>query len=220
MIRHRLLIVLSVSTAGLLLASVWLPMREAAVAQESSRQERQEESTEPPPLVVDRSDPLLLEEPEEEPRSPWEVKGPKGADNGPCYVCHANYEDEPMAEWHRKAGIGCTKCHGESLAHRNDEDNVTPPETMYWPERIDPACSECHKDHDVPARDVLARWGERCPEKTDAGAVVCTDCHGQHRLKFRTVWWNKRTGELVVREEGQRVKRRDEVPGPGEASSE
>ena len=66
------------------------------------------------------------------------------------------------------------------------------------PERIDPACQECHETHDVPAREVLKRWKERCPDKTDTGKIVCTDCHGYHRLPKRSVRWNKKTGDLII----------------------
>jgi cytochrome c3-like protein len=128
------------------------------------------------------------------------------ADNGSCYVCHGNYEEEPFALLHAKEDVGCADCHGESHDHRNDEDNITPPEKMYAAADIGPACAKCHETHDAPAVKVIARWRERCPAKTDAEKLVCTDCHGRHRLKFRTVWWDKKTGELVVRKEGQRTK--------------
>jgi len=218
--KHRVLIGGSILAVCVLFAGVWLCVRGVARA-EAPATEGQTPSPGPPPLVVDRNAPLLLDEPKEEPRDPWLPPEPKGADNGPCYVCHANYEQEPLAEVHRKANVGCEKCHGPSLAHRNDEDNVVPPEMMYWPERIDPACAECHPKHEASARDVLARWQKRCPEKTDPQSVVCTDCHGEHRLKLRTVWWDRKSGELVVRAEGERVKRRDEsAQPPPEAASQ
>jgi len=124
------------------------------------------------------------------------------ADNSPCYVCHANYDSEELVLAHAKQNIGCVKCHGDSYAHRNDEDNITPPDILYAEEMIGKACRECHETHDAPAVEVIARWQERCPAKEDPKTIVCTDCHGKHRLKFRTVWWDKKTRELVVREEG------------------
>ena len=158
----------------------------------------------PPPLVVDKDDPLLLEEPkkkEEEAFDPWATpKGPV-ADNKACFVCHANYEEEPLAKVHAEANIGCMKCHGESLDHRDDEDNITPPETMYPADKIDSSCEKCHEEHDVSATKVIERWQKKCPQKTDPTKIVCTDCHGQHRLKIRTVRWNKETGELIVGEQ-------------------
>jgi formate-dependent nitrite reductase cytochrome c552 subunit len=119
------------------------------------------------------------------------------ANNGACLVCHANYEDEPMAACHAKEGTGCMDCHGQSWAHRNDEGNVTPPDVLYPAAKIDVACKKCHEDHNAPAVKVIARWQERCPAKTKPSQVVCTDCHGEHRLKFRTVRWDKETRKLL-----------------------
>jgi hypothetical protein len=162
----------------------------------------------PPPLVIDRDKPLLLDEPAEKPKK---QEGPM-ADNTACFVCHGNYEEEQLAVIHAGEEVGCIDCHGESFAHRDDEDNVTPPDTMYWPEKIDPACQECHDTHDVPAREVLQRWKERCPEKTDFSKLVCTDCHGQHRLARRTVRWNKRTGELIIEKKDAPAQEAKKVP--------
>ena len=125
------------------------------------------------------------------------------ADNSACYVCHGNYEEEPLAQVHSRAEVGCVDCHGQSYDHRDDEDNVTPPDIMYWPEKIDDACQKCHRTHDAPARKVLARWKERCPGKKDVSTIVCTDCHGQHRLKVRTVRWDKRARKLIVHDKKQ-----------------
>lgn len=36
------------------------------------------------------------------------------ADNSRCFVCHANYEEEPLSVSHAKANIGCVRCHGNS----------------------------------------------------------------------------------------------------------
>ncbi len=128
------------------------------------------------------------------------------ADNFACYVCHGNYKEEVFVIWHGKADIGCVKCHGDSHDHRNDEDNIIPPEKMYPADQIEKCCVECHKQHDAPAVEVLARWQERCPEKTNPKDLVCTDCHGQHRLKLRTVRWDKKTGKVLD------VKKKDEKP--------
>ena len=38
---------------------------------------------------------------------------------------------------------------------------------------------------------------------SDAKDIVCIDCHGQHRLKIRTVRWDKQTKELIVRKPGK-----------------
>jgi len=147
-----------------------------------------------PPLTVDRDAPLLLEEPEPEEEEPQ--IGPV-ADNQACFVCHANYQEEPFATWHAKANVGCVDCHGASHAHRNDEDNITPPDVMYPRDRIERCCAECHDEHDVPAREVIAMFLKRCLDRTGAEQIVCTDCHGEHRLPRRVVRWDKRTGELL-----------------------
>jgi hypothetical protein len=148
------------------------------------------------PLKVDKSAPLLLEEP----------AAGKGKDqaflrvNDACYVCHGNYREEPMAVSHAEHDVSCMECHGPSLEHRNDEDNITPPDKMYALSKIDAGCrADCHTSHDAPAREVLRRWQERCPEKSDFSQVVCTDCHGFHRLPRRTVQWDKDTGKLLLR---------------------
>ena len=104
-----------------------------------------------------------------------------------------------MVAVHAKENIGCAKCHGISLAHRNDEDNVTAPDKMFAPERIDNACRQCHEDHVASARKVIAMFQARFPANTDPKKIVCTDCHGEHRLKVRSVFWDKGTGKLLGR---------------------
>jgi hypothetical protein len=135
-----------------------------------------------------------------------EEKDALEVDNFACHVCHGNYDGEELVVVHGKEGIGCIDCHGKSVDHRNDEDNIIPPDTMYAQADVDRMCSDCHDIHDAPARKVIQLWQERCPGKTDPKEIVCTDCHFQHRLPFRTVWWNKETGELIVRKEGERTK--------------
>jgi len=149
-----------------------------------------------PALKVDRSAPLLLDEPAEK-KSAAKTKGPK-ADNHACHVCHTNYQEEWLAVTHAENDVGCVKCHGESIAHRNDENNITPPDTMYPADAIAKRCAQCHETHDVPAQKVLARFAERCPNKKCGDPVVCTDCHGDHRLKLRSVRWDKKTGKLLT----------------------
>lgn len=149
-----------------------------------------------PALKVDKSAPLLLDEPAgKEAKSESYLRI-----NEACYVCHGNYREEPMAVDHAKNDVSCMKCHGPSLAHRNDEDNITPPDKMYSMAKIEAGCqADCHDTHDAPAREVLKRWQERCPQKTDFAQIVCTDCHGFHRLARRTVRWDKDTGALLMR---------------------
>ncbi|OHB78016.1 MAG: hypothetical protein A2W31_17945 [Planctomycetes bacterium RBG_16_64_10] len=118
-------------------------------------------------------------------------------ENQACFICHVNYQDEPLVTVHAAQNIGCAKCHGESHPHRSDENNTTPPDIMYPAAAIAPACRKCHETHDVPPEQVVLRWLERCPAKKDPQELVCTDCHGRHRLTTRTVRWDKKTGQLM-----------------------
>jgi hypothetical protein len=151
----------------------------------------------PPPLVVDTSAPLLLDEPTEEEEVPDVATTQAAAENMACFVCHDNYRTEFLANRHAKAEIGCVNCHGQSSAHRNDENNITPPEILYSPEKIDSFCQGCHRTHDVPPQKIIARWAERSLDRTDPSKIVCTDCHGDHRMKVRTIIWDKRSGKLL-----------------------
>jgi hypothetical protein len=139
----------------------------------------------------------LLDEPTEEEKASAAAITEAAAGNMACFVCHANYRNEFIAQRHARADIGCVNCHGDSLAHRNDENNTTPPETMYPAEKIDPFCQSCHDAHNVPPKEIVARWKERGIGKTDPARIVCTDCHGDHRMEVRTVIWNKKTGKLL-----------------------
>jgi hypothetical protein len=150
----------------------------------------------PPPLQVDRKTAPRLEDiPDALPGAKKEVA--KRADNSACYVCHGNYDGESLAHVHAEANVGCVQCHGQSLGHRNAEDHLTPPDRMYPAEKIESACQACHDTHDAPAKKVLARWREKCAQKTDPKELVCTDCHGEHRLPRREVVWDKHTGKVL-----------------------
>jgi hypothetical protein len=161
-----------------------------------------------PPLKVDRSRPLRLDDGST--TTPKKTAGTAGstrkagdnapklkADNQSCFVCHDNYQEEDLASVHAQNNVGCIKCHGESLAHRNDENNITPPQRMYPGDKIDEACKECHSEHNAPATKVVATWLAKCPQKKQPGTLLCTDCHGDHRLKHRTVRWDKASGKLL-----------------------
>jgi len=121
------------------------------------------------------------------------------ADNSACFVCHGNFQEESMAAVHAKENVSCAKCHGDSLEHRNDENNITAPEKMYPQARIDSACRQCHEEHNASARKVITLFQARFPQNTDPKKVLCTDCHGEHRLKVRSVYWDKSTGKLLGR---------------------
>lgn len=151
-----------------------------------------------PPLVIDKSAPLLLDSPS---ATEGDVAPPQTTLNAACFVCHENYAREELANVHAAEEIGCVECHGQSFAHRNDENNTTPPDVMFAPQAIAAACQKCHETHDAPAAAVVARWQQRCPQKTDVSQIVCTDCHGEHRLAWRTVRWDKTTRELLPPQE-------------------
>jgi hypothetical protein len=121
-----------------------------------------------------------------------------------CRACHLDFDEEELALDHEIGGIGCERCHGESLRHRSDEANVTPPELMYPKERINPACMMCHPRQDIeyvkehqPILEAAVSIFETAPLDEHA-AKFCTDCHGLgHRMKVRSVRWDKCTGELI-----------------------
>jgi formate-dependent nitrite reductase cytochrome c552 subunit len=171
----------------------------AALNMTAGTQAQEKERKKPPPLSLDG----LLDE--ELPEASTATK--TNSKNDSCYVCHANYTEEELVVVHGEGDVSCIDCHGKSEDHRNDEDNVTPPDKMYALDGVDSMCGKCHDTHDAAALAVLQRWQERCPQKTDAKTIVCTDCHFQHRLAFRTVWWDKKTGKLIVRKDGERVKK-------------
>jgi len=122
-----------------------------------------------------------------------------------CEACHADFGDEKFALDHELMGIGCERCHGESERHRSDEDNITPPEIMYPRAKINPTCMMCHPRQDidhVEQHDVILAGADTIfdePANSEAKEEkVCTDCHATgHRMKVRTIRWNKMTGEII-----------------------
>ena len=138
---------------------------------------------------VKEEQPLLLEEPplmlEEEETGPV-------ADNSRCHVCHINYSEEALAVTHARANISCEQCHGASDAHCGDEDNITPPDIMYSAAKIGAFCMGCHTNEKIDIdvhKSVLSGTG--------AKEENCTNCHGEHRLSYRTRKWDKSTGKLI-----------------------
>ena len=117
-----------------------------------------------------------------------------GGPNARCHVCHMNYAKEKLAVTHARAKVSCEKCHGHCNEHCSDEDNVTPPTVLFARSKIVPACMVCH------AVKALAKVDKHRPflaGKAPAAKKVCTDCHGNHRLKVRTRRWDKLTGTLI-----------------------
>ena len=150
----------------------------AAVAVVACKQEQ--EISQEPPLLLENGDRA-----QELPTSTGPV-----ADNSRCHVCHINYEDEELAVVHARANINCEQCHGSCDAHCNDEDNITPPDIMYPMAKIKPFCTSCHPNEKISVAVHKAVLG-------DNAKGYCTDCHGEHRLGYRTRRWDKATGELI-----------------------
>ncbi len=141
----------------------------------------EQEIREEPPLLLEEP-PLLLED---------EETGPV-ADNSRCHVCHINYEDEVLAVTHAQANISCEQCHGASDAHCSDEDNITPPDIMYPAAKIRPFCMGCH-----PRDKIAIAVHKGVLSETGTKEGNCTNCHGEHRLGYRTRKWDKSTGKLI-----------------------
>jgi hypothetical protein len=112
--------------------------------------------------------------------------GPQ-ADNSRCFVCHINYMQEDIAVSHARADIGCAGCHGQSDEHIADESwasggNGTAPEIMYPSAKINPSCMVCH------TKDKLDNDRHKSLF-ANLEKMVCTDCHGSHRLEVRKCKW-------------------------------
>lgn len=136
---------------------------------------------------------------------------PKGplADNSRCFVCHANYEEEQLSVVHAKANVGCVRCHGNSSPHSTDEDGLTAPDRMFPKAHIRLNCLSCHDWVKLVESDKNKIDRTDLKEKADHQAVLdgknrekpfCTDCHGEHRMFFRTKGWDRRTGVLLFKD--------------------
>ena len=125
------------------------------------------------------------------------AKGPK-ADNSFCYVCHLNFKTEEFVVQHKVAGVGCDRCHGESLEHADDEDHITPPDIMFLKEKVNASCvaAKCHAvermEEEIGHRPFYAG--------TDPERKYCTDCHGMHRIKQRQRRWDRVSRKLIWRD--------------------
>jgi len=97
------------------------------------------------------------------------------ADNSRCFLCHLDFDGEPLVATHTAHGIGCATCHGPSEAHMADEDHRTPPDKMFDRADVNETCTGCHAVHTE---------GE-VSELINEGMKVCTDCHGEHRIEGR-----------------------------------
>jgi len=93
-----------------------------------------------------------------------------------CALCHVDVGEETRDASHRREGVGCVECHGESEGHVEDENNEVPPDEVFARQDVDRLCADCHDC----SRDVDIE-----PETAESGKV-CTDCHRAHTFE-RTV---------------------------------
>jgi len=133
-------------------------------------------------LLLDDEPLLLLDDESKVEHSGWSE-----ADNSRCFVCHVNYMQEDIAVIHARANIGCAGCHGECDEHIADESwasggNGTAPETMYPRPKINPFCMGCHPKDKIDT-------DQHKPLFANIEKMVCTDCHGEHRLEVRKCKW-------------------------------
>jgi hypothetical protein len=144
-----------------------------------------------------KSEPLLLLED----NGGQTVDSPAGpvADNSRCYVCHVNYEGEALTLVHARADVGCQNCHGPSDAHCSDEDNITPPDTMFPQDKVQAFCMGCHTKEKIDIAVHNSVMAEADPKNGQ-----CTACHGEHRLAHRTRRWDKVTRQLI-KDDGVRM---------------
>ena len=106
------------------------------------------------------------------------------ADNTLCLDCHTNFATEEISAKHFKKGFGCVACHGDSVAHGDDEGNVTKPDVLFGRTEIAPFCKMCHPTH-VANEDYdkfVRKWrGRRRPSGVMLlDDATCMDCHGLH----------------------------------------
>ncbi len=146
---------------------------------------------EEPLLLLDDEEPLLLLDDEEPLLLLNEGGGEDMSINLRCHACHYNFSQEEIAGTHARMGIGCEDCHGACDAHCDDEDNITPPDVMFAPEMIEPFCLGCHGEELLEVPDHKEARGD------DGEKLVCTQCHGDHRMNHRTRDWDPYTGELI-----------------------
>jgi hypothetical protein len=107
-------------------------------------------------------------------------------ENSECLICHMDFKNEELSVNHDQVGIGCINCHGDSLAHGDDELNITPPDKLYGRAEIVPFCKGCHSSH-VEGEgydDFVKKWhSKRRPNgRMILDDSVCTDCHGNHAI--------------------------------------
>jgi nitrate/TMAO reductase-like tetraheme cytochrome c subunit len=107
-------------------------------------------------------------------------------ENAECLICHMDFAREELSVKHDEAGIGCISCHGDSLAHGDDELNITPPDKLFGRAEIERFCKGCHATH-IEGKvydEFVKKWhSKRRPNgRMILDDSVCTDCHGDHAI--------------------------------------
>ena len=181
--KYFLLVLVTISIAG---PGCERPVsvQEQQVNAEPEKELAKQVEEEEPPLLLDEEPPLLLDDEPllllgDDEGSEQSGAGPQ-ADNSRCFVCHVNYMEEDIAVNHARIGIGCAYCHGESDEHIADESwasggNGTAPDAIFPKPKIVPFCMGCHPKDKIDAV-------QHEPLFADMEKMVCTDCHGQHRI--------------------------------------
>ena len=104
--------------------------------------------------------------------------------NAACLKCHVGLKDEMIAAVHEEESVACTKCHGPSLSHMQDDTRSAKPDVLFGRSEIKPYCKECHPMHHHPEKVAAfrAKWlGKRRENgRLITAAAICTDCHGKH----------------------------------------
>lgn len=125
----------------------------------------------------------------DKPKKPIDLSKPPWGDNSRCYVCHLNFEDEPLVQVHAYAAVTCEKCHGSSDDHCGAENHDIAPDLIYSKAKIAPMCWRCHPQVRPPEG-----WRPARPEEASKG---CLECHFSHRLERRDREWDKETRALI-----------------------
>jgi len=157
--------------------------REPQAISDSQSISSPEQTVEEALLLLDDESPLLLDDETESLSSDEPM-----ADNSRCFVCHVNYMQEDIAVTHARNDMGCANCHGESDEHIADESwasggNGTAPDIMYPSAKINPFCMGCHTKAKIDTEQHKPLFA------AGATQMVCTDCHGDHRLTNRKCKW-------------------------------
>jgi len=103
-----------------------------------------------------------------------------------CSFCHLTVYLDAQRRGHEKFGVSCFECHGESLGHRNAEDNKVKPSRTFKGGEVVGLCAECHaaKPQSKPAAPGLTielfEKSKHAKPLRGASGPSCVTCHGAH----------------------------------------